>query len=827
MSLVKALEARRRLEERERKKQQALLEKQASKERRMEQRRIDMEILTELRKPCEDLELAQKPLPEYERIPGMKLSGQAFSDILMVFEFLHNFGETLGFDMESLPSLASLQQACLNESLEAEEELLSVMTHLLVCAIEDPGIPNPARHTTILGQSLRQADITHANISEILRIYLYANATGEVKTLTGEKNCSNKTCLLLIKKKFSGVHFERDREKRVADHHQSGNEMAVTQHGKNATYYEYLHENATWRMSDSLKDKPFLAMNPTEKAAMLAFLCNELLQNKAVIRQIEGSLENVAQLRKERWLLDTKIRKVRMSLNRKMRAEAAEKAQLAQAKLESGEGTASENGDASTTAVDSPALPHKDVDLLDEEEDISENESEGTQPEEEEDKKMTSEELNKKLDKLLKTSEDQLRQLNTSAHQLRATCYGQDRYWRRYWSLPTAGGIFVEAMESASPEILEEQEKTTENSNLGIKSVEDIKRIIHDSETINDPSVDNEVSKIIGEGADGNEHRKTPNRVKDEPMEVEEVLKNETVEEMKIDPDSEDKKPKIGLFENLGECMEKENSKNNEIKKEELKTETEVKEEKPEVKTDEKSKMEVDEEKPLTENGHKWFSILNRDSLTCEGVHLTSGNRWDTGIICTRENYGAELKIPVFPPPNCQNNYLSCTSCDSPGPLQMTAEESVQLEYIKTHGPPQRCDRVTVPLDKRYGWWRIVDCDQLKEALENLHMRGARERELKRCFQSTMQSMYESAARIEIEEGNRQAIDLTIPVQGQELDSTMPVVIENGAPVPDKPGWWNTTVAERIDICVLEQVNFRITLGRSFCDSSFQYRIVF
>lgn len=88
--------------------------------------------------------------------------------------------------MDSLPTLNSMQSALLNLSIEAEEELLSVMTHLLVCAIEDPGIPNPARHTTILGQSLRQADITHANISEVLRIYLYANATGEVKALTGK-----------------------------------------------------------------------------------------------------------------------------------------------------------------------------------------------------------------------------------------------------------------------------------------------------------------------------------------------------------------------------------------------------------------------------------------------------------------------------------------------------------------------------------------------------------------------------------------------------------------------------------------------------------------
>ena len=236
MSLVKALENRRKLEERERKKQQTLAEKQANKEKKLEQRRIEMEILAELRKPCEDLELSQTPLPDLNRVPGQLLPGKAFADLLMVFEFLHNFGETLGFDMESLPTLDSLHQALLHNdtSSEAEDELLSVMTHLIVCAIEDPGIPNPARHTTILAQSLRQADITHANISEILRIYLYANATGEVKALTG-------------------VHFERDREKRIADHHQNDCEMQQTQSGKNATYYELLHENITWKMSDSLK----------------------------------------------------------------------------------------------------------------------------------------------------------------------------------------------------------------------------------------------------------------------------------------------------------------------------------------------------------------------------------------------------------------------------------------------------------------------------------------------------------------------------------------------------------------------------------------------
>ena len=114
------------------------------------------------------------------RIPGLRLAGEAFANCLMVFEFLHNFGETLGFDMESLPSLGALQQGLMNEP-DHEEELLSVLTHLVVCAVEDPGIPHPVRHVTVLNQTLRQADITHTALSEVLRIYMFACASGEVR----------------------------------------------------------------------------------------------------------------------------------------------------------------------------------------------------------------------------------------------------------------------------------------------------------------------------------------------------------------------------------------------------------------------------------------------------------------------------------------------------------------------------------------------------------------------------------------------------------------------------------------------------------------------
>ena len=74
-------------------------------------------------------------------------------------------------------------QAALLYDQEAEEELLSVVIHLVVCAIEDPGIPFFPKQLTILGQNLRQADITNTNISEVLRIYLTARGQAEVKLM--------------------------------------------------------------------------------------------------------------------------------------------------------------------------------------------------------------------------------------------------------------------------------------------------------------------------------------------------------------------------------------------------------------------------------------------------------------------------------------------------------------------------------------------------------------------------------------------------------------------------------------------------------------------
>lgn len=445
--------------------------------------------------------------------------------------------------MESLPTLQNLHDALVVDSnAEVEEELLSVMTHLLVCAIEDPGIPNPGRHTTLLGQSLRNADITNSNVSEILRIYLYATATGEIRQMFG-------------------VVMDRERERKVPDHHQIDAENVVHT-GKNAEYYKLLHENETWKLSLALKDRPFVALNPTKKTQILAHLCNDLLMNKAVLKQIDNSLETCNQMRKEKYMTDMKVRKYKALHMRKSRIEAYEKIQAereaamqamaAQQKLdaerieklsneEKKETTGNNGEDNPSSAVTSDNIGEQnnntnkeesmDVDLdgtqkqidkdlgnlppgtldeskllassditptkiakLDElsstsyhnggsssgdinallsakkaikglnddastdvgmDEDLSDIESEITNVEEDEDNRLSADELQKKLDKIIRASLNCKEVLEKSTNQLRATCFGQDRFWRRYWRLPKAGGIFIEALESAQNDLFQ------------------------------------------------------------------------------------------------------------------------------------------------------------------------------------------------------------------------------------------------------------------------------------------------------------------------------------------------------------------------------------
>jgi hypothetical protein len=200
--------------------------------------------------------------------------------------------------MESLPNMTSFQAALLNEDTESEEELLSVMSHLVVVATEDPGVPNPKTTLTVLGQTLRQADITNTNLSEILRIFISARATYEIKLFQGVSPPELKD----RKDAVQGLFTNAD-----------------------SAYMKLLEGNKTYQLAQLMKDKPFLCLNATHKSEILAFLCNELLNNKSVVNQIEVTMENVQVMKRKKLALEMKVKKLKILHNRKFRYKADSK----------------------------------------------------------------------------------------------------------------------------------------------------------------------------------------------------------------------------------------------------------------------------------------------------------------------------------------------------------------------------------------------------------------------------------------------------------------------------------------------------------------------
>ena len=484
MILMKQLEGKRRNDDRERRRKDFAVEKERERDRRLVQKNLEIEIIQEMRKPVEDMSLPEedlKPLPEgIKRMDGLLLAGEAFANVLMVFEFLHNFGERLGFDMESLPTLSDLQAAFLNDQ-EAEEELLSVVTHLLVCAIEDPGIPSPYKHLTILGQNLRQADITNTNVSEILRIYLMARGQYEVWVLHGVKPPE--------------THDPKNRHK----------EIPFCQ--KRMDEYNRLHKKTKgYELANWCKDKNFLCLNPTEKSEILGFLCNELLYNKAVMFQIEQFMEKCSKTKKVSQIVEARLKKLKAIHHKKFKVQqamlppttqedtnasnsnaAADGADSKDADQKDGDekaNDASDDEDSQSVTSEStneatpkkrggrkakgkrgrkakgkkggkakqpPPPPPPPPEESDEEEQLSDADLEELAAEEddgEDDEKLSQDELQKKIERTVKQLA-KVREENVFVNNcLRSNDLGQDRYRRRYWHMAHVGGVMVEAMES-------------------------------------------------------------------------------------------------------------------------------------------------------------------------------------------------------------------------------------------------------------------------------------------------------------------------------------------------------------------------------------------
>ena len=76
MILMRQLEGKKRIDDREKKREDLRVEKEKERDRRLEHRKIELEIMAESRKPLEDMSIAasaQKPMPELKRVQGVCL----------------------------------------------------------------------------------------------------------------------------------------------------------------------------------------------------------------------------------------------------------------------------------------------------------------------------------------------------------------------------------------------------------------------------------------------------------------------------------------------------------------------------------------------------------------------------------------------------------------------------------------------------------------------------------------------------------------------------------------------------------------------------------
>ncbi|KFV92537.1 Bromodomain adjacent to zinc finger domain protein 2B, partial [Eurypyga helias] len=414
MMLMKAIEARKKAEE---KKQEKRDEKRLNKERKLEQRRLELEMAKELKKPKEDMCLAdQKPLPELPRIPGLVLDGSSFSDCLMVVQFLHNFGKVLGFDMNvDVPSLSVLQKGLLNLG-DSMGEVQDLLVKLVSAAVRDPGLVTGCKAKTILGEHLLNVGINRDNVSEILQMFM-------------EAHCGQTELTESLKTKAFQAHTPAQKASVLAF---LVNELACSRSvaseiDKNIDYMSNLRRDK-WMVEGQLRKLKNIHAKKTGKRDAAG---------GADVGEEQHALETPAPGRKRK---------------RKM-----------------GDSDFDEDYDD-----DSDDQADEDDEDEEDKEDKKGKKAEVCEDEDDGDQTASVEELEKQMEKLSKQQCQYRKKLFEASHCLRSMMFGQDRYRRRFWILPQCGGVFVEGMESGEglEEIAKEKEKLEKVESMQVKEEE-------------------------------------------------------------------------------------------------------------------------------------------------------------------------------------------------------------------------------------------------------------------------------------------------------------------------------------------------------------------
>ncbi|PNI86078.1 BAZ2B isoform 3 [Pan troglodytes] len=807
MMLMKAMEARKKAEEKERLKQEKRDEKRLNKERKLEQRRLELEMAKELKKPNEDMCLAdQKPLPELPRIPGLVLSGSTFSDCLMVVQFLRNFGKVLGFDVNiDVPNLSVLQEGLLNIG-DSMGEVQDLLVRLLSAAVCDPGLITGYKAKTALGEHLLNVGVNRDNVSEILQIFMEAHC-GQTE------------------------------------------------------------------LTESLKTKAFQAHTPAQKASVLAFLINELACSKSVVSEIDKNIDYMSNLRRDKWVVEGKLRKLRIIHAKKTgKRDTSGGIDLGEEQHPLGTPTPGrkrrrKGGDSDYDDDDDDDSDDQgDEDDEDEEDkedkkgkktDICEDEDEGDQA-------ASVEELEKQIEKLSKQQSQYRRKLFDASHSLRSVMFGQDRYRRRYWILPQCGGIFVEGMESGEglEEIAKEREKLKKAESVQIK--EEMFETSGDS--LNCSNTDHCEQK------EDLKEKDNTNLFLQKPGSFSKLSK--LLEVAKMPPESEVMTPKPNAGANGCTLSYQNSGKHSLGSVQSTATQSNVE------KADSNNLFNTGSSGPgkfysplpndqllktLTEKNRQWFSLLPR--TPCDDTSLTHADMstaslvtpqsqppskspsptpaplgssaqnpvglnpfvlsplqvkggvsmmglqfcgWPTGVVTSNipftssvPSLGSGLGLSEGNGNSFLTSNVASSKSESPVPQNEKAT-SAQPAAVEVAKPVDFPSPKPIPEEMQFGWWRIIDPEDLKALLKVLHLRGIREKSLQKQIQKHLDYITQACLK------NKDVA--IIELNENEENQVTRDIVEN---------WSVEEQAMEMDLSVLQQVE---DLERRVASASLQVK---
>uniref|UniRef100_A0A671L0P6 Bromodomain adjacent to zinc finger domain protein 2B-like n=1 Tax=Sinocyclocheilus anshuiensis TaxID=1608454 RepID=A0A671L0P6_9TELE len=743
--LMKAVEARKKAEERERLRQEKRDEKRLNKERKMELRRLELEMIREMKKPNEDM-----CLTDHKPLPEIpRIHGLVLpGSVFADCLMVVQFLRSFGKVLGVDPSeLPTL--GILQEGLlnlgNSMGQVQDLLVRLLSSAVSDPGLPQGHRAKSILGDHLTNVGLNRDNVSEVLQLYM-------------EAQCSQ-------------------------------TELA--------------------NLTLSLRTKAFQAHTPAQKAAVLAFLVNELSCSKSVVScALNAHILVLSRTNQNFCVCSCRMKTIYAKRTGKREAI-----------------TGGEEPQAAGVSAIGHKRKRKAGDSDDDDDEDEDSEDAGDEDEDEEEEEAKKGKKVETCDEVKGLQQQNLirRKLFESSHALRSMSYGQDRYRRRYWVLPQCGGVYIEGLESGvGVEELEKERERLRNFPVRVKEEpkEEVLQHHHQHDEIQG-AVKEEEKPIDPDHEANKEMRSSPLKDQQEtevattPPQPPELRPSQSPQSHSpttsklteaSSPSAEHTIPpplQLGIPAHF-------------LQPQHL-AQTQL------LANDQLLKV-------LSERSGHWFSLLPRSPCDDTSLLQPSAHPQSSPSSNTVKPGGTLIGLPlgnwsggvISPnPPLCSSPlhiYSSVEGSASPllapsvstsksgspvptGEKLISASSPIALDLPRNHDHPQP---LPIPENMLLGWWKVTDMEELKALVNALHSRGIRERALQKQLQKSMELITQTCNK------NREVAVMEV----SELD-------EGQVSVETLQEWCVEEQAMETDIALLQQVE---ELERKVTSASLQVK---